>query len=125
MFSKARSPRRNRKGSALLLCTLAAAMLSMAAVGIIRGSRRAIARTDSLNASTEGRLVADGLFQRAIAHMRNDPAPNIVLTDSNSPLPSATCQLRTLSPTAVEVTVFLYAGATVPARQTIVDPTTL
>ena len=75
--------------------------------------------------TTQGRCVADGLFQRAIAALRLDPNRTGSITDPGSPLANANCQLRQLSPTATQIQIFLYAGSATPAKDIVVDPTAL
>lgn len=120
-----RVPPNQRTGSALLVATLAAAVLSMAGIAIIRSSQRSIARVDALRTTTQGRCVAEGLVQRAIATLRIDPNRTGAITDPSSLLPNANCQLRQLSPTATQIEVFLYAGSSTPVKDIVVDPTTL
>ena len=116
---------RRRRGSALLVCTLAAVVVSMAAIAIIRSGRQAVARVEALRASATARHVADGLTQRAIALLRADPTRSGDVADPNAPLPAARCQLLRLSPKATQIRVFLYAGSTIPAIDLVVDPSKL
>lgn len=115
----------NRRGSALLVCTLAAAVLSMAAIAIIRSSQRSMGRVDSLRASCQGRCVAEGLYQRAVAILRVNPNTTGTIVDPGAPLLGARCELRQLSANATRIQVFLYAGSATPAKDTVVDPTTI
>ncbi len=64
---------KSRRGSALLLCTLAATLLSMSALVIIRSNRISIAQTHSQHAAVWGRHTAESLVQRSIAQLREDP----------------------------------------------------
>lgn len=116
---------RRRRGSALLVCTLAATVLSMAAIAIIRSSQRNIARVDALRTTGQGRCVVEGLFQRSIAILRTDPNTTGTIADPNNGMANARCDLRQLSPTATQIQIFLYAGATTPAKSVVIDPTTL
>jgi type II secretory pathway component PulK len=115
----------NRRGSALLVCTLAAAVLSMAAIAILRSSQRSIARVDSLRGSCHGRCVAEGLFQRAVAILRTNPNTTGTIVDPNTGMPGARCELRQVSVNATLIRVFLYVGSTTPAKNSVVDPTTI
>lgn len=116
---------RQRRGSALLVCTLAAAVVSMAAIAIVRSGRHSVARVEALRVSASSHHVAEGLTQRAIAILRDDPNRNGDVVDPNAPLPAARCRLLRLSPTATQIQVFLYAGSTIPAIDLVVDPTRL
>lgn len=116
---------RQRRGSALLVCTLAAAILSMAAIAILRSSQRNIARVDALETSSRGRFVSEGLYQRSIALLRLNPNTTGTIVDPGNGMPEARCELRQLSPSATQIQVFLYAASTVPAKDVVVDPTTL
>ena len=116
---------RQRRGSAILLCTLAAAVLSMSAIAILRSSRHHIARTDAQRSSVQGHHVADGLAQRCVAVLRADPGATGTIIDPDAPLADASGELTQLSPTATQIRVYLYAGSTTPAFDQIVDPNTL
>jgi type II secretory pathway component PulK len=116
---------RSRRGAALLVCTLAAAVLSMAAIAILRSSKRAIERVDAVQVSSASRAVSEGLLQRSIAILRVNPNATGSVTDPNNGMSSARAELRQLSPTATQVQVFLYPGSTVPAEDIVVDPTAL
>ena len=115
-----RNSNRQRRGSALLVCTLAAAVLSMAAIAIIRSSQRSIARVDALRTSGQGRCVADGLLQRSIAILRANPNTTGTISDPSNGTPDARSQLRQLSPTETQVQVFLYATSTTPAKDVVI-----
>lgn len=116
---------RQRRGSALLVCTLAAAVVSMAAIAIVRSGRQSVARIEALRVSSSSRHVAEGLTQRAVSLLRADPNRSGDVVDPNAPLPAARCRLVRLSPKATQIQVFLYAGSTIPAIDLVVDPTKL
>lgn len=116
---------KQRHGSALLVCTLAAAVLSMASIAILRSSQRSIARVDALQNSSQGRCVTEGLFQRSVAILRTSPNTSGTIVDPSSSMPNARCELRQLSPTATQIQIFLYASSTIPAKDVVVDPTAL
>lgn len=113
------------RGAALLVCTLAAAVLSMAAIAILRSSKRGIERIDAVQVSSTSRAVSEGLLQRSIAILRVNPNTIGTITDANNGMQSARSELRQISPTATQIQVFLYPGSTVPAQDVVVDPTTL
>lgn len=117
--------RNRRRGSALVVCTLAAAALSMAAIAIVRSGQHSIARVRARQSSDSGRHVAEGLTQRAISLLRNDPATSGTVIDPGSPIAGAWCELTTLSPTATQIRVYLYTGSSIPATDIVVDPTAL
>lgn len=117
--------RRKRRGSALVVCTIATAALSLAAIAIVRSGTRSIARLESLRSTDAGRHVAAGLTQRAIATLRNDPSASGTIIDPGNGMADATCQMTTLSPSATQIRVFLYAGSTIPASDLVIDPTSL
>ena len=91
--------RNQRRGSALLICTLAATVLSMAAIAILRSTQRNIARVDALAASASGRCVSEGLLQRSIALLRQNPNTQGVITDATLEV------LLVLGPAGVHSTV--------------------
>ena len=123
--NRAHRKSQKRRGSALLVCTLAAVVVSMAAIAIVRSGRQSIARIEALRVNASSRHVAEGLTQRAIALLRADPNRSGDVIDANAPLPAARCRLVRLSPRATQIQVFLYAGATIPAVDVVVDPTRL
>ena len=116
---------RQRRGSAILLCTLAAAILSFSAIAILRSSRHQIAKTDAHRSGLQGHHVSDGLVQRCVAVLRANPNATGQVVDPSSPLANAYGELTQLSPTQTEIRVYLYAGSTTPAFDRIVDPNTL
>lgn len=120
------SPRlkRNRQGSALLLCTLAAAVLSMGGIAILRSTQRSIVRVESQQSARQGRAITEGLYQRSVAMLRQNPATIGTITDPAGSR-TAYAELQMLSPSATRIRVFLYAGSSVPAKDSVVDPTTL
>ena len=114
-----------KRGSTLLLCTLATAVISTASIAILRSSQRQIARLDAQTSTTRGRTISDGLTQRAIAILRVDPNANGVISDPDLDNPDARCQLTRLSGNATQIQVFLYRSSTTPAADVIVDPAAL
>jgi hypothetical protein len=114
----------NRRGSALLLCTLAAAVLSVSAIAIIRSTQRGIVRVESQQAARQGRATTEGLLQRSIAILRTNPLTTGTIPDPAGPA-GAYADLRAMSPTATQIQIFLYANSTIPAKSIVVDPTSL
>jgi hypothetical protein len=114
-----------RRGSALLLCTLAIAVISLASIAIVRSNQRGIANIDGIRASRQARYNADGMVQRSIATIRIAPT-----TVGSLPLPTmfppdARVELTPLSPNATRIRVYLYDPSTIPARDLVVDPSAL
>lgn len=109
-----------RNGSAVVLSFLAMAVVSLAAVSIVRSHRRANVRSASVRDQVEGRLIAEGLVHRNVALAR---------TNGSLPLVSLDAELSTsafpdtwMAPPVVDVAnqtvslqVYMYPGATVPA----------
>lgn len=120
-----RRTHRHRRGSALLICTLAATVLSMASIAILRSNRREVARVEARRAASQARVVAQGLVQRSIAMLRDDAKLSGVIADKDSPLPDAYVELRPISADATLIQVYLYAGSRIPAVEKIVDPAKL
>ena len=119
-----RPKKHRRQGSVLLLCTFAAVVLSLAGIAILHSHQRQIARVDALATSTKGRLAADGLLQRAIAQIRNNPTfdgelyyrdvpffDEVMKEDPDSPLTKAYCDIDFISDTESLVKVYLYEGS--------------
>ncbi|MDA8746353.1 hypothetical protein N9N28_17155 [Rubripirellula amarantea] len=117
--------RHQRRGSALLLCTLATVVLSLSAIAILKSHSREIGHTEAMESSVRGRLVAGGLLQRTIAQLRVDPLYSGTVTDRAAGSPDAFAQVTRVSASATRIDVFLYAGSRIPATSKIVDPTTL
>ncbi|WP_146533928.1 hypothetical protein [Rubripirellula reticaptiva] len=113
--------KRNRRGSALLICTLAATVLSMATIAIIRSNQRSVARVDANRTAIQGRLFADGLLQRSLAMLRVDPKLSGEIRDKYSKHPEQRIELRPLTSTTTMIQVFLYEGSKIPAVSRIVD----
>jgi len=117
--------KRNRRGSALLVCTLAITVISIASVAILRSTQRGITRVDAQRSTVQARLVADGLVQRAIAAIRLNPAARGTLPLPKLPLAEPRVELTPLSATATRIEVYLYNNAGVAARDVVVDPVAL
>ena len=115
----------SRRGSVLLLCTLATVMLSLAGIAILRTHKQHIAATHAAESSVEARMTTDGLMQRAIAQLRNDPHSPSLIQDKGSTMPEAFAKLQPISGTLSEVQVFLYQGSTTPALKRRIDTDTL
>jgi hypothetical protein len=116
---------RRRRGSALLICTLAIAVISLASVAIVRSNQRGIANIDGIRASRQARHNADGLIQRSIATIRVAPTTVGTLPLPTMFPPDARVELTRLSPSATQIHVFLYDPSTIPARALVVDPSAL
>lgn len=115
--------RTKRHGSALLICTIATAFVSLASIAILRSNQRGISRVDAIRVSRQGRHAADGLVQRSIAALRVNP--NRAGTIVDPAVADARAELQRQSPNATRIQVFLFAAATVAARDLVVDPTAL
>ncbi len=114
--------KRCRRGSALLLCTLAAVVISIASIAILRSNQRGIATLSGTRVSRQARATSAGLVQRAYAALRLDT--NLA---GSLPLPKSyrsgeRLELTKLSPSATQIEVYLYGSAKIPAKVVIVDP---
>ncbi|MGB7325593.1 MAG: hypothetical protein WBD31_12035 [Rubripirellula sp.] len=116
-----RTRKHNRRGSALLICTLAATVLSMATIAIVRSNQRSVARVDATRTAIQSRLAADGLLQRSLAMLREDPKLSGEIRDKYSKHPERRIELRPLTSTTTMIQVFLYEGSKIPAVTRIVD----
>ncbi len=123
--AKQRSAKRCRRGSALLLCTLAIAVISLASIAIVRSNQRGIANVDGIRVSRQARYDADGIVQRSIAALRVDPTISGSLPLSASTPKDATVVLTPLSASETQIQVYLYDQSKVPARDLVVDPASL
>ena len=112
---------RSRQGSVLLLCTLAAVVLSLAGLAILQSHSRNLAMTRSVESSMAARMASDGLMQRAIAQLRVDPNATLRVIDKNSSLPDAYGKIVPISATQSEVSIFLYKDAKVPSMKRIIN----
>ncbi len=108
---------RSRRGSAMLLCFLAIAVVSVASIAMARSHRRLNVRRSVMQSTTQGRLVADGLVNREIAYQRLVAGVGVAPADrSLRKLPGfeqAAINLTAIDPTAqtIGVDVMLYSGA--------------
>lgn len=117
--------RSNRRGSAILICALATAVLSMATIAIVRSQQHAVRRVDAARASVTAKMTADGLMQRAVAMLRTNPALATTFNDPHVRNSSAFVVVQPLSSDESRVSVFLYAGSTVPAVSRVINVTSL
>lgn len=105
-----------RQGSAIVLCMLAVAVLSLSSLAIVRGHRRLNARVASVQNEARGRAVAEGLLHRHIARVRSGGAAS----STTDPALRATPYDRAFATAAVptggrmQVSVNLFPAATVP-----------
>jgi hypothetical protein len=118
-------PRRCRRGSALLLCTLAATVISLAAIAIVRSNQHQLATVQGMRAARQARCTADGMLQRAYATIRLDQNFTGLIPLAKSNFPEARVEVRALSATATQVDIYLYKQAKQPARTVVVDPVKL
>ena len=63
-----------RNGSAIILCLVAIAVISVASITVVRSHRRLNFRRSAVKARSHGRLIADGLIHREIAFNRQFPS---------------------------------------------------
>ncbi len=117
--------RRHRRGSALLVCTLAAAVLSMATLAILRSQQYSVRRVDAVRSSVSARMTSEGLTQRAIAMLRTDPKLTTKFKDERSKDSPAIVVVEPISADESRIDVYLYEGAQVPATSRIVNVTEL
>lgn len=113
---------RSRRASALLLCTLAIAVVSAASVAILRSNQRGNATLGGTRVARQARQTADGMLQRAYAAIRLDPKLTGTISLPKSYGSGERLELKSLSPTATQIEVYLYAKAKKPARIVMVDP---
>ncbi|WDQ19222.1 hypothetical protein [Rhodopirellula sp. P2] len=113
-------PDLRRSGSAVVLSFLAMAVLSLAAISIVRSHRRSNVRSASVRQQVEGRLVAEGLIHRNVALARANGALPVASLDAE--LASTSFPDAWMAPPVIDVAnqtvslqVYMYPGATVPA----------
>ncbi|GAA5505332.1 hypothetical protein [Novipirellula caenicola] len=112
---------RRRTGSALLLCTLAAAVLSMSAIAILRSSKLAIARVDARRTAIQGRHIAAGLVQRAIAELKSDSNFEGEIVAAGTTMPTARVVVKQPSKKEATLTVYLYERSVFAAKEVSID----
>ena len=113
--------RKRRKGSALLLCTLVTAVLSMSAIAILRSSQLAITRVESTRNSVAARHAADGFVQRAVSILKSNPTYTGKFAHKESGFPNAFCETASVGTTQVAIRVYLYDTAKVPVIERVID----
>lgn len=115
--SASRSVRRPRRGSAILLCFLAMAVVSVASITIARSHRRLNIRRSVTQSSVQGRLIAEGLTQRQIAYQRTHPSLVVAPVDKTlskvNGFEDAQARVVALDvpQQTIEMEVSLYSGA--------------
>lgn len=112
-----------RRGAALLVCMMAAMVVALAAVALLRAQRRQAVETQMLAVTATERQAAYGLLQCGVARLRFDPGFQGTLTD-----PALGSQHRlvvqAMAPDRIELRVFL-GDAARPYQTLIVDPASL
>ncbi|MCM2369746.1 hypothetical protein [Aporhodopirellula aestuarii] len=117
-----KSNRASRRGSAILLCYLAMAVVSVASIAIARSHRRLNMRRSVTLSSVQGRLVADGLVHRQIAYQRINPSLVLAPIDKTladiTGFEDATANIVAVDTTAetFEMEIALYKDAPVIRR---------
>ncbi|WP_442510769.1 hypothetical protein SH528x_002412 [Novipirellula sp. SH528] len=112
---------RTRSGSALLLCTLAAAVLSMSAIAMLRSSKLAIARVDAQRTAIQGRHIGDGLVQQAIAQLNSDADFEGEIFATSTTMPTARVVVKRPSKKEAILYVFLYEKSAFAAKEVLID----
>ncbi|MEO9596033.1 hypothetical protein [Rhodopirellula bahusiensis] len=124
VFPRSRQLRRwnnpPRVGSAVVLSFLAMAVMSLAAISIVRSHRRANVRAANVRHQVEGRLIAEGLIHRNVALAKTNgvlPVASLDAELSNSSFPDAWVAPPVIDTTneTVSLQVYMYPGAIQPA----------
>jgi hypothetical protein len=96
------------------------AVLSLAAISIVRSHRRLNIRSASVRQQVEGRLVAEGLIHRNVAIARTNGA--LPTADLDAEISASSFPDAWLAPPVVDAAnqtvtlqVYMYSGATTPA----------
>jgi hypothetical protein len=97
----------------------------MASIAILRSSQHQLRLADAQRSSTQGKAIADGLYHRAIATLRDNPKAQGTILDPEIKTPGPRAELRRISKDATLIQVFLYQKSTVPAISTTIDPEVL
>ncbi|QDT03351.1 hypothetical protein K227x_17330 [Rubripirellula lacrimiformis] len=116
-----RTRHHRRQGSALLICTLAATVLSMATLAIVRSQQLAIARIDATRTSLSGQATADGLMQRTIAMLRVDPTLQGQYQDTRVKGAEPWIDVQPISSSETLVQIYLYKGSKIPIVRRMVN----
>ncbi|KLU03945.1 putative signal peptide and transmembrane protein [Rhodopirellula islandica] len=96
------------------------AVLSLAAISIVRSHRRSNVRSANVRQQVEGRLVAEGLIHRNVALARANGALPVASLDTElgtTSFPDAWMAppVMDVANQTVSLQVYMYPGATVPA----------
>jgi len=114
-----------RRGSAIVLCCLAMAVLSLASIAIVRSHARLNVRRSTTISQTHGRMLADALLHREIAWRRNPgnttSAPTRTLLRDLPRYPSASVSIDQVSlvDNTIDLSVRLYPAAPAAKRARI------
>ncbi|QDV61777.1 hypothetical protein [Crateriforma conspicua] len=106
---------RHRQGGAVLLCTLAAAVLSISAIAILRAGTHQRGRIDSLRSAAQARQTAAGLIARAEAFVQQDTAFAGNVVDPTAMIPGSFAVVTNDGMGNVTIAAYLYPGATAAA----------
>ncbi len=115
---------RRRRGSAMLVCMLAAGVIALSATAILRAQQRSALRTRAVVQTAADQQVTAGLAHCAIARLRTDPAFTGTVSDADFGN-QVRATLTPATPPEVLISVWLHPTAVQPAYTVQVDPTKL
>ncbi len=119
------STHRSRRGAALLLATLSAAIVATAAIAILHAGKRQTQATNALEETIRGEHVAHGMTELALATLRQNPGFLGVVQDKYLNNRDTYAVIGQNPPGTYIINVFLYAGTPVPAAKLEFDAAVL
>jgi hypothetical protein len=118
---KRRIAKRHRRGAAILLAMLAAAIVATAAIAILQAGKRQSNLTRSKEDAMHGDCESRGLVELAIATLRKNPAYLGEVRDKNQKSSKAFAIVNPVDPSHIGINVYLYQGSLVPAQSIQID----
>lgn len=114
----------HRRGGVLLLCMLAAVVVSSGTIALVHLHRRSSQRIDARRCLMETNQESRGLYERVTTMIRNDPSFSGNVT-SVTGTQSAYAVVTSLAPSQTNIRVYAYRSSTQPVMDVVVDPAQL
>ncbi len=109
----------------MLLCMLAAVVISTAVIALVQLHRRSRVKIESRRSVVKATSETDGLYQRVITVIRNDPTYGGTVTPATKSAAGCYAVVKPVAASQTDISIYAYATAKAPLLARQVDPTAL
>ena len=108
----------------MLLCMLAAVIVSSSTIALVHLHRRSVLRMEARRSVIESTQETSGLYERVRALIRNNSSfsGNVTAVTGSQ---SAYAEVTAVTPTQTNIRIYAYSSSTLPVIDVVVDPTQL